>query len=77
MFWLFVSICILNLFCLKYINVIYYYKLNYNGFMFCVFQVGVLLFVSNIGMEYFIGLVGLGVGSGISVGVWEFNVGFC
>lgn len=76
MFWLFVSICILKCILFK----VYYCDLlllNYNDFMFCVFQVGVLLFVSNIGMEYFIGLVGLGVGSGISVGVWEFNVGFC
>lgn len=37
-------------------------------------QVGVFLFVSNIGSEYFIGLVGFGVVVGIGVGVFEFNV---
>ena len=38
------------------------------------FQVGLSLFVSNIGTEHFIGLAGSGAANGISVGAWEFNV---
>ena len=37
-------------------------------------QIGLSLFVSNIGTEHFIGLAGSGAASGISVGAWEFNV---
>lgn len=37
-------------------------------------QIGVLLFFSNIGSEYFIGLVGSGVVSGIVVVVFEWGV---
>lgn len=77
MLWLPVSTRIPNLLRLKHINVIYYYKSNYNGSMPRVFQVGASLFVSNIGTEHFIGLAGSGAGSGISVGAWEFNVGSC